>query len=51
MFTATFAGYAVGNTWFYALGALLVLNAYAVPSAEGIGVAIFGFAAGPGGGC
>jgi nucleobase:cation symporter-1, NCS1 family len=46
VFTATFVGYSVGNTWFYALGALLVLNADAAPSAEGIGVAIFGFAAG-----
>jgi putative hydroxymethylpyrimidine transporter CytX len=46
VFGATFVGYAVGNTWFYVLGALLVLNAAAVPSAEGIGVAIVGFAAG-----
>jgi NCS1 family nucleobase:cation symporter-1 len=46
VFAATFAGYAIGNAWFYALGALLVLNAALVPSAEGIGVAIFGFAAG-----
>ena len=46
MFTSTFVGYAAGNTWFYALGALLVLNASAAPSAEGIGVAIFGFASG-----
>ena len=46
VFTATFAGYAIGNAWFYALGALLVLNAAMVPSADGIGVAIFGFAAG-----
>jgi nucleobase:cation symporter-1, NCS1 family len=43
---ATFVGYAVGNAWFYVLGALLVLNAVAVPSAQGIGVAIFGFAGG-----
>jgi nucleobase:cation symporter-1, NCS1 family len=39
-------GYAVGNAWFYVLGALLVLNAVAVPSAQGIGLAIFGFAGG-----
>jgi NCS1 family nucleobase:cation symporter-1 len=46
VFTATFAGYAVGNAWFYTLGALLVLNAAVVPSAQGIGVAILGFAGG-----
>jgi NCS1 family nucleobase:cation symporter-1 len=46
VFPATFVGYALGNIWFYALGALLVLNALAVPSAEGVGVAIFSFAAG-----
>jgi len=46
VFAATFVGYAVGNTWFYILGALLVLNAVAAPSAEGIGVAIFSFARG-----
>jgi putative hydroxymethylpyrimidine transporter CytX len=46
VFAATFVGYAVGNAWFYVLGALLVLNAVAVPSAQGIGVAIFGFAGG-----
>ena len=46
VFPATFLGYALGNIWFYALGALLVLNALAVPSAEGVGVAIFGFAGG-----
>lgn len=44
--TATFVGYAAGNIWFYVLGALLVLNAVAVPSAEGIGIAIFRVAAG-----
>jgi NCS1 family nucleobase:cation symporter-1 len=43
---ATFAGYAIGNAWFYSLGALLVLNAVAAPSAEGIGAAIVGFAGG-----
>ena len=46
VFAATFAGYSVGNAWFYALGALLVLNASADPSAQGIGVAIVGFGAG-----
>lgn len=46
VFAATFAGYAVGNAWFYVLGTLLVLNAVAVPSVQGIGVAIFGFAGG-----
>jgi purine-cytosine permease-like protein len=46
VFTATFVGYAVGNAWFYILGTLLVLNAVAVPSVQGIGVAIFGFAGG-----
>ena len=46
VFPSTFFGYALGNIWFYALGALLVLNAHAVPSAEGVGVAIFGFAGG-----
>lgn len=46
VFAATFAGYAVGNAWFYALGALLVLNASADPSAQGIGVAIVGFGSG-----
>jgi nucleobase:cation symporter-1, NCS1 family len=46
VFAATFVGYAVGNAWFYILGTLLVLNAVAVPSVQGIGVAIFGFAGG-----
>jgi nucleobase:cation symporter-1, NCS1 family len=46
VFGATFVGYAVGNAWFYILGTLLVLNAVAVPSVQGIGVAIFGFAGG-----
>jgi NCS1 family nucleobase:cation symporter-1 len=46
VFAATFVGYAVGNAWFYVLGALLVLNAVAAPGAQGIGVAIFGFAGG-----
>jgi putative hydroxymethylpyrimidine transporter CytX len=46
VFAATFVGYGIGNAWFYALGALLILNASGEPSAEGVGVAIFGFAAG-----
>ena len=46
VFAATFSGYAVGNTWFYVLGALLVLNADAIPSAEGIGASILLFADG-----
>ncbi|HJQ73184.1 MAG TPA: cytosine permease [Actinomycetota bacterium] len=46
VFTATFVGYGLGNAWFYALGALLILNASAVPSAEGVGAAVLGFAAG-----
>lgn len=46
VFAATFVGYAVGNAWFYALGALLVLNASADPSAQGIGVAIVNVGAG-----
>jgi putative hydroxymethylpyrimidine transporter CytX len=46
VFAATFGGYAVGNAWFYALGALLVLNASADPSAQGIGVAIVNVGAG-----
>jgi len=48
VFKATFAGYAVGNTWFYILGALLVLSAGAAPSAQGIGVAVVGLGAGVG---
>jgi NCS1 family nucleobase:cation symporter-1 len=46
VFAATFVGYAAGNTWFYVLGALLVLNAGAAPSAQGIGAAIVGLGAG-----
>jgi nucleobase:cation symporter-1, NCS1 family len=45
VFAATFVGYVVGNAWFYGLGALLILNASADPSAEGLGVAILGLAA------
>ncbi|MGH2680110.1 MAG: purine-cytosine permease family protein [Actinomycetota bacterium] len=41
VFTATFAGYAIGNAWFYVLGALLVLHASAPPAdAVGLGRAI-----------
>jgi len=46
VFAATFGGYAAGNAWFYALGALLVLNAGADPSAQGIGIAIVNVGAG-----
>ena len=42
----TFAGYAVGNAWFYALGALLVLVAGASADALGIGSAIVAIAGG-----
>ena len=37
VFGATFAGYALGNAWFYVLGALLVLHASAPPDALGLG--------------
>jgi NCS1 family nucleobase:cation symporter-1 len=46
VFAAAFVGYGIGNAWFYALGALLILNASGEPSAEGVGAAIFGFATG-----
>jgi nucleobase:cation symporter-1, NCS1 family len=46
VFAATFAGYAIGNVWFYALGAILVVSAAAVPSAEGVERAIVGVAGG-----
>jgi nucleobase:cation symporter-1, NCS1 family len=46
VFTATFAGYAIGNAWFYSLGAVLVLRAGASPDAAGIGGAIAGLTAG-----
>lgn len=45
-FTATFLGYAVGNAWFYVLGALLVLQAFAEPDAQTTGRAIAGLAGG-----
>src|SRR5439155_24838446 len=44
---ATFLGYAVGNAWFYALGALLVLGAgLSDPSPAGLAGAIAGLAGG-----
>ncbi len=42
----TYAGYAIGNAWFYALGALLVLGAGASADALGIGSAIVAVAGG-----
>jgi nucleobase:cation symporter-1, NCS1 family len=42
----TYAGYAVGNAWFYALGALLVLMVGASADALGIGSAIVAVAGG-----
>ena len=42
----TYAGYAIGNVWFYALGALLVLVAGASADALGIGSAIVAVAGG-----
>lgn len=46
VFAATFGGYAIGNAWFYVLGALLVLRAGASPDAVGIGGAIAGLTGG-----
>jgi NCS1 family nucleobase:cation symporter-1 len=46
VFTATFAGYAIGNAWFYVLGALLVLQASASPDALSTGRAISGLVGG-----
>ena len=43
---ATFAGYAIGNAWFYVLGALLVFHAAAPPNALGLGRAIAELAGG-----
>lgn len=43
----TFWGYFVGNTWFYALGALLVLAAGASADVFGIGTSIAAVAGGP----
>ena len=42
----TYAGYLVGNVWFYALGALLVLVASAGAGAVGIGTAVVSLAGG-----
>jgi nucleobase:cation symporter-1, NCS1 family len=42
----TYAGYAAGNAWFYALGVLLVLATGASADALGIGSAIVGLAGG-----
>jgi putative hydroxymethylpyrimidine transporter CytX len=42
----TYAGYAIGNAWFYALGALLVLVAGASADALGIGSSIVAVAGG-----
>lgn len=36
----TFFGFFIGNTWFFALGAMLVLVAQASPDAQGIGAAV-----------
>ena len=46
-FVGTFTGYSVGNLWFYALGALLVLSAHlSDASPAGIAVSILGLSAG-----
>jgi putative hydroxymethylpyrimidine transporter CytX len=46
-FTGTFGGYSLGNAWFYALGALLVLaGGFADSSPEGIAAGILGISAG-----
>jgi putative hydroxymethylpyrimidine transporter CytX len=47
VFAGTYWGYLVGNVWFYALGALLVLSAGAEPSVAGIAVAVAALTAGP----
>ena len=46
-FAGTYWGYLLGNVWFYALGALLVLSAGAEPSVAGIAVAVASLTAGP----
>jgi len=46
VFTATFVGYALGNAWFYLLGALLVLEVFTGADAQGTGRAIAGLAGG-----
>lgn len=46
-FLGTFGGYTLGNTWFYALGALLVLTANLTDaSPAGIAVSVLGISAG-----
>jgi putative hydroxymethylpyrimidine transporter CytX len=45
-FTGTLAGYLVANIWLYALGALLVLQAGATPSPEGIATGVLAIAGG-----
>jgi nucleobase:cation symporter-1, NCS1 family len=46
-FLGTFGGYAIGNLWFYALGALLVVSAkLSDASPAGIAVSILGLSAG-----
>jgi putative hydroxymethylpyrimidine transporter CytX len=42
----TFIGFFIGNAWFFALGAMLVLVAGASPDAQGIGVSITTLAGG-----
>jgi putative hydroxymethylpyrimidine transporter CytX len=46
VFGATYAGYAIGNAWFYGIGAVLVAFAGASPDAAGIGGAIAGLTGG-----
>jgi NCS1 family nucleobase:cation symporter-1 len=46
VFTATYAGYALGNAWFYILGALLVLQVFTGADAQSTGRAIAGLAGG-----
>lgn len=46
-FAGTYAGYLMGNVWFYALGALLVLAAGASADVFGIGTGIATVAGGP----
>jgi len=45
-FAGTFWGFFAGNTWFFALGAMLVLVAGAAPDAAGIGASITTLAGG-----
>jgi nucleobase:cation symporter-1, NCS1 family len=45
-FRGTYFGYAIGNVWFFALGALVVLAAGAAPEVIGIGEAILALAGG-----